>query len=132
MVNKAPDNFFTLLGKLVGMGGWLLGLVLLLPMVLGVDNPRPSEDAQEKEKALVIITWKDILSCSGWEKPEDVECPELLTVGWLVSQDNDTVKIASTLDPTDSVGEAKGEVLPVPYGITAFPKGCVINIKHLP
>ena len=30
VVNKAPDNFFTLLGKLVGMGGWLLGLVLLL------------------------------------------------------------------------------------------------------
>ena len=35
VVNKAPDNFFTLLGKLVGMGGWLLGLVLLLPMILG-------------------------------------------------------------------------------------------------
>ena len=35
VVNKAPDNFFTLLGKLVGMGGWLLGLVLLLPMVIG-------------------------------------------------------------------------------------------------
>jgi hypothetical protein len=98
----------------------------------GVDNSGAAENAQEKEKELVIITWKDILSCSGWEKPEDVECPELLTVGWLVSQDNDTIKIASTLDPTDSVGEAKGEVLPVPYGITAFPKGCVINIKHLP
>ena len=98
----------------------------------GVDNSGAAEDAQEKEKELVIITWKDILSCSGWEKPEDVECPELLTVGWLVSQDNDTVKIASTLDPTDSVGEAKGEVLPVPYGITTITKGCVINIKHLP
>ena len=46
------------------------------------------------DQRLVLITWKDILSCSGWEKPEDVECPELLTVGWLVSQDNDTVKIA--------------------------------------
>ena len=98
----------------------------------GVDNPRPSEDAQKKEKALVIITWRDILSCSGWEKPDDVDCPEFLTVGWLISEDNDTVKIASTLDPTASIGEAKGEVLPVPYGITAFPKGCVIHIKHLP
>ena len=35
VVQQAPDNFFTLLGKLVGMGGWLLGLVLLLPMVIG-------------------------------------------------------------------------------------------------
>ena len=109
-----------------------IGLSAVASDDLGVDNSGAAEDAQGKEKELVIITWKDILSCSGWEKPEDVECPELLTVGWLVSQDDDTIKIASTLDPTDSVGEAKGEVLPVPYGITAFPKGCVINIKHLP
>ena len=43
VVNKAPDNFFTLLGKLVGMGGWLLGLVFLLPMVLGWILPGPLE-----------------------------------------------------------------------------------------
>ena len=109
-----------------------IGLSAVASDGLGVDNPRPSEDAQKKEKALVIITWRDILSCSGWEKPDDVDCPEFLTVGWLISEDNATVKIASTLDPTDSIGEAKGEVLPVPYGITAFPKGCVVDIKHLP
>tara|TARA_Y100000310_G_scaffold197974_1_gene198006 strand:- start:188 stop:523 length:336 start_codon:yes stop_codon:yes gene_type:complete len=97
----------------------------------GVDNTRTSNNAQEEEKELVIVTWRDILSCSGWEKQEDVDCPELKTVGWLVSEDTDTIKIASTLDPTDSIGEARGEVLPVPYGITAFPKGCVINVKHL-
>ena len=43
VVNKAPDNFFTLLGKLVGMGGWLLGLVFLLPKVLGWILPGPLE-----------------------------------------------------------------------------------------
>ena len=43
VVNKAPDNFFTLLGKLVGMGGWLLGLVFLVPMVLGWILPGPLE-----------------------------------------------------------------------------------------
>ena len=43
VVNKAPDNFFTLLGKLVGMGGWLLGLVLLVPMILGWILPGPLE-----------------------------------------------------------------------------------------
>ena len=43
VVNKAPDNFFTLLGKLVGMGGWLRGLVFLLPMVLGWILPGPLE-----------------------------------------------------------------------------------------
>ena len=43
VVHKAPDNFFTLLGKLVGMGGWLLGLVFLVPMVLGWILPGPLE-----------------------------------------------------------------------------------------
>ena len=49
VVNKAPDNFFTLLGKLVGMGGWLLGLVLLLPMVIGWIIPGPLQRAKKKK-----------------------------------------------------------------------------------
>ena len=51
VVNKAPDNFFTLLGKLVGMGGWLLGLVLLLPMVLGWIIPGPLKMHRRKKKS---------------------------------------------------------------------------------
>ena len=49
VVNKAPDNFFTLLGKLVGMGGWLLGLVLLLPMVIGWIIPGPLQKVRKKK-----------------------------------------------------------------------------------
>ena len=48
VVNKAPDNFFTLLGKLVGMGGWLLGLVLLPPMVIGWIIPGPLQKVKKK------------------------------------------------------------------------------------
>ena len=48
VVNQAPDNFFTLLGKLVGMGGWLLGLVLLLPMVIGWIIPGPLQKVKKK------------------------------------------------------------------------------------
>ena len=48
VVNKAPDNFFTLLGRLVGMGGWLLGLVLLLPMVIGWIIPGPLQKVRKK------------------------------------------------------------------------------------
>ena len=50
VVNKAPDNFFTLLGKLVGMGGWLLGLVVLLPMILGWIIPGPLKMHKRKKK----------------------------------------------------------------------------------
>ena len=49
VVHKAPDNFFTLLGKLVGMGGWLLGLVLLLPMVIGWIIPGPLQKIKKKK-----------------------------------------------------------------------------------
>ena len=51
VVNKAPDNFFTLLGKLVGMGGWLLCLVLLLPMILGWIIPGPLTTHKKKKKS---------------------------------------------------------------------------------
>ena len=48
VVQQAPDNFFTLLGRLGGMGGWLLGLVLLLPMVIGWIIPGPLQKAKKK------------------------------------------------------------------------------------
>jgi len=37
----APDNFWTLLGSMTEMGGWLLILVVVIPMVLGWFLPGP-------------------------------------------------------------------------------------------
>ena len=39
----APDNFWSLLGSLVEMGGWFLLLLILVPMVLGWVLPGPLE-----------------------------------------------------------------------------------------
>jgi len=50
VVQEAPSNFFDLLGQLVGMGGWLLGLVILLPMVLGWILPGPLERRKKARK----------------------------------------------------------------------------------
>jgi hypothetical protein len=52
-----------------------------------------------------------------------------MSVGWLVYEDDKTIKIANTLDFDD--WEDKGADKPVPYGITAFPKGCVVEITYL-
>ena len=41
LTSCAPDNFWTLLGDLVSMGGWLLILVIIIPMVLGWILPGP-------------------------------------------------------------------------------------------
>ena len=43
MTNCAPDNFWTLLGSLVEMGGWLLVLIFVVPMILGWILPGPLE-----------------------------------------------------------------------------------------
>ena len=41
VVNKAPDNFWTLLGRLISMGGWALILIVLVPMVFSWLMPGP-------------------------------------------------------------------------------------------
>ena len=51
MIECAPDNFFTLLGKLVEMGGWLLVLIFVVPMILGWILPGPLEK-KKKQKNL--------------------------------------------------------------------------------
>ena len=43
MNNCAPDNFWSLLGSLVEMGGWALILIVVAPMVLGWILPGPLE-----------------------------------------------------------------------------------------
>ena len=40
-VQEAPDNFWTLLGKFVKVGGWALGLIILLPMLFSWLMPGP-------------------------------------------------------------------------------------------
>lgn len=95
-----------------------------------LDTSRSIGKTQEEIKyQCCLITWKDIIASNEWEKHEDIQCPELMSIGWLVYQDDTTVKIANTLDFDD--WEDKGADKPVPYGITAFPKGCVVKITYL-
>ena len=49
MTNCAPDNFWSLLGSLVEMGGWLLLLLIFVPMVLGWILPGPLEKKKRRD-----------------------------------------------------------------------------------
>ena len=40
---KAPDNFFTLLHKMVEIGGWALVLIFVVPIILGWILPSPTK-----------------------------------------------------------------------------------------
>ena len=46
--NCAESNFWDVIGQLIEMGGWLLILVVLIPMVLGWVLPGPLERRKKK------------------------------------------------------------------------------------
>jgi len=79
-------------------------------------------------KQLVIVEWRDIMQTSGWEPQEEVDCPVIRSVGWLIPQeDPKTIKICNTLTPEDFNKSKEDKE----YGITAFPKGCVTRLEFL-
>ena len=80
---------------------------------------------EEEEKTLVLIRWMDIISYSDWTTHDKVSCPTFESIGWLVHKDEKEIKIATTLDKYDGLGEQEGK--PTYYGITSFPSGCVLE-----
>ena len=78
--------------------------------------PSPGLDDRE----LSLITWVDIIHDAGWCEHSEVECPILRSVGWIVYEDEEVLKIAGTLGE-DGTG----------YGVMALPKGVLISRKTI-
>ena len=77
---------------------------------------------------LVIVEWRDIIQASGWEPEDEINCPVIRSVGWIIPHDDpNTIKICNTIAPEDFDEKKDGKG----YGITAFPKGCVEKIEYL-
>jgi len=49
VVQEAPDNFWTLLGKLTKVGGWALLLIVLVPMIFSWFMPGPIQFKGKKK-----------------------------------------------------------------------------------
>jgi hypothetical protein len=49
VVQEAPDNFWTLLGKLTKVGGWALLLIVLVPMIFSWLMPGPIQFKGKKK-----------------------------------------------------------------------------------
>ena len=94
---------------------------------VGVDTSRATGEKEEKE--IVRVQWMDIISHSDWTTHDKVTCPVFESIGWLVHKDEKEIKIATTLDRHDGLGENDGE--PTYYGITSFPSGCVLTCTPL-
>ena len=50
VVQEAPDNFWSLLGKLISMGGWALILIVIVPMLFSWLLPGPIQFKGKKKK----------------------------------------------------------------------------------
>ena len=78
-----------------------------------------------EEKQLVLVTWRDILQTSDWTPASEVFCHTFQSIGWFISKDDKEIKIGGTL--VVKADDPQG----TPFGITAFPLGCVEEIKLL-
>ena len=78
------------------------------------------------DKPLVIVEWRDIIATAGWE--QEISCPTIFTLGWLISQDDNTTIIANTVDFDDFTRDSHP---PVYYGLHAFPAGAVVKLHHI-
>ena len=83
------------------------------------------EEKVMEEKQLVLVTWRDILQTSDWTPASEVFCHSFQSVGWFISKDEKEIKIGGTL--VVKADDPQG----TPFGITAFPIGCVEEIKLL-
>ena len=68
----------------------------------------------------VEVEWQDIISTAGWERYEDTKLPTFWSYGYLINNNDDEVRIATTKDE-------KGEW----FGFTVIPPGCVKKISPL-
>tara|TARA_Y100000310_G_scaffold299871_1_gene335074 strand:- start:477 stop:722 length:246 start_codon:yes stop_codon:yes gene_type:complete len=70
--------------------------------------------------SICIVHFKDIVGDSTWDGVDEINTIEAKNIGWLVHEDVNTVKVASTLDEDGT-----------PSGITAFPRGTITRIENL-
>ena len=71
------------------------------------------------KREAVIVSWWDTVDSSEWDTHEEVHIKEVIQIGWMVYQDERSIKLADTFSDNEY------------FGITAIPKGCVIEIKEL-
>ena len=71
------------------------------------------------KREAVIVSWWDTVDSSEWDTHEEVHIKEVIQIGWMVYQDERSIKLADTFSDNEY------------FGITAIPKGCVIEDKEL-
>lgn len=75
-------------------------------------------NTQEKKYPLIMVDWLDHTADASWSENIDEHNPELCrSVGWLIKEDDDTLKIANAISKDSGLG-----------GIQVVLKSCVMEV----
>lgn len=70
---------------------------------------------------LLIVEWWDHTGDAGWvDKPEKMKPSRCKTIGWLVNEDKDAIRLADTISDEGTEDEGVG-------GISLILKACIIK-----
>ena len=70
--------------------------------------------------SIVSVVFKDITATCDWTTHDEVECLPIEVIGFLVHQDDDTVKLATARTTDDEYS-----------AVHAIPTGCIMKITTL-
>ncbi len=70
--------------------------------------------------SIVSVVFRDITATCDWTEQSEVECLPIEVIGFLVHQDDDTVKLATARTTDDEYS-----------AVHAIPTGCIIKITTL-
>jgi len=66
---------------------------------------------------LVLVRWTDIAGHGGWHDPQDVgtmHTATMETVGWVLEETADTLKVCSSREAAESSQETVGDITVIP------------------
>lgn len=69
---------------------------------------------------LLVVNWKDIVSTEAWiseEEASNLEPMNCVSVGWLLSKEDDVLRLASTIGGNDDTN------------VIVIPKGVIQSVK---
>lgn len=68
---------------------------------------------------LVLVTWADAVSQSGWHAAEDLSTPTIVhTIGWRVRDDKFGLAIAATVGDAEELDKAAlNQIMVIPRGM---------------
>ena len=71
---------------------------------------------------VIKVTWLDTLIIASWTSFKDIKPLEVISVGWLAYEDDDTVCLIGLVEPN---------CLDQGNAVQIIPRGCIVKIEEV-